>query len=166
MLHHPHVHMIVSGGGMSPDGKSWVSCREDFFLHVRVLSSLFRRLFLEALEKAYEAGKLRFTGKSGTFAHPKTFDRFIKKHRSINWVVYAKAPFGGPETTLNYLARYTHLTAFSDQRLIGMKDGKVSFRYKDYKKEGEKRVGMQIPCCVYSEISEEGYIPEIAQISW
>ncbi len=140
LLHHPHVHMIVPGGGISPDGKSWVTCREDFFLHVNVLKSLFRRLFLEALKRAYEAGKLRFTGKSGKFAGPKAFDRFIKTHRGMKWHVYAKAPFGGPETTLNYLARYTHRTAFSDQRLIAMKDGKVSFRYKDYKKEGEKRV--------------------------
>lgn len=140
LLHHPHVHMIVPGGGISPDGKSWVGCREDFFLHVKVLSSLFRRYFLEALKRAYEAGKLRFTGKSEKFAHPKAFDRFIKKHRSMDWVVYAKAPFGGPDTTLNYLARYTHRTAFSDYRLIGASKGTVSFQYKDYKNDGEKRV--------------------------
>ena len=140
LLHHPHVHMIVPGGGISPDGKSWVACREDFFLHVKVLASLFRRLFLQALKRACEAGKLRFTGKSGALANPKTFDSFIKKHRSMDWVVYAKAPFGGPKTTLNYLARYTHRTAFSDHRLISMSDGKVSFQYKDYKNDGETRV--------------------------
>ena len=140
LLHHPHVHMIVPGGGISSDSRRWVNCREDFFLHVNVLKSLFRRLFLQALKNAYAAGKLRFTGKSGKFAHPKAFDRFLKKHRSMGWVVYAKAPFGGPETTLNYLARYTHRTAFSNHRLIGMSNGNVSFHYKDYKKEGEKRV--------------------------
>jgi len=140
LLHHPHVHMVVPGGGISPDGRRWINCREDFFLHVNVLKSLFRRLFLEALKKAYEADRLRFTGKSGKLASPKAFERFLKKHRSMDWVVYAKAPFGGPETTLNYLARYTHRTAFSDYRLIGMKDDHVSFHYKDYKKEGEKRV--------------------------
>jgi len=138
--HHPHVHMIVPGGGISPDGKRWVTCREDFFLHVNVLKSLFRRLFLEALKRAYEAGKLRFTGKSGAFAQPKAFAKFLKKHRGMKWHIYAKAPFGGPETTLNYLARYTHRSAISDHRLITMSKGKVSFRYKDYKKEGEKRV--------------------------
>ncbi len=140
LLHHPHIHMIVPGGGISSDSKRWVSCREDFFLHVNVLKSLFRRLFLESLKKAYETGKLRFTGKSEKLADPKKFDRFIKKHRGMKWHVYAKAPFGGPETMLNYLSRYTHRSAISDHRLIGMKDGKVSFRYKDYKKEGEKRV--------------------------
>lgn len=140
LLHHPHVHMIVPGGGLSPDGRRWVNCREDFFLHVNVLKTLFRRLFLEALKKAYEADRLRFTGKSGKFAHRKAFDKFLRKHRSMVWVVYAKAPFGGPETTLNYLARYTHRTAFSDYRLTGMSNGKVSFRYKDYKNDGEMRV--------------------------
>ena len=140
LLHHPHVHMIVPGGGISLDGTNFVNCRKDFFLPVRVLSSLFRRLFLEALKKAYAAGKLRFAGKSGKFSEPKAFDRFIKKHRSMDWVVYAKPPFGKPETTLNYLSRYTHRTAFSDQRLIAINKDKVSFAYKDYKKEGEKRV--------------------------
>jgi hypothetical protein len=140
LLHHPHIHMIVPGGGISVDGERWVDCRDGFFLPVRVLSRLFRRLFLEALDKAYAEKQLRWTGKLEKLAHGPTFRKWLQTHRRMEWVVYAKPPFGGPEKTLDYLARYTHRTAISDHRLIGMKEGKVSFRYKDYANHGEQRV--------------------------
>jgi len=140
LLHHPHVHVIAPGGGISPDGKHWVNCRKNFFLPVLVLSRLFRRLLLEGLDKAYKADKLRFSGKLASLSGRKAFEAFLKRHRRMKWVVFAKPPFGGAKTTLDYLARYTHRSAISDSRLIGMSEGKVSFRYKDYKKEGESRV--------------------------
>lgn len=140
LLHHPHIHMIVPGGGISLDGERWVQCRKDYLLPVEVLSALFRRLFLEALEKAYAEKKLRLTGKLEELAHGPTFQKWLKTHRRMKWVVYAKPPSGGPEKTLDYLARYTHRTAISDHRLIGMKEGKVSFRYKDYANNDEQRV--------------------------
>ncbi len=140
LLHHPHIHMIVPGGGISLDGERWIGCRKGFFLPVRVLSRLFRRLFLEALEKAHVEKQLRWTGRLEKLAHWPAFRKWLRTHRRMEWVVYAKPPFGGPEKTLDYLARYTHRTAVSDHRLIGMKDGKVSFRYKDYARRGEQRV--------------------------
>jgi len=140
LLHHPHIHMIVPGGGISLDGERWVHCRKDYLLPVEVLSALFRRLFLEALEKAYAEKKLRLTGKLEKLTHGPTFRKWLKTHRRKRWVVNITAPSGGPETTLDYLARYTHKTAISDHRLIGMKEGKVTFRYKDYANNGELRV--------------------------
>jgi hypothetical protein len=118
MPHHPHVHCIVPGGGLSPDGKEWISCRPRFFLHVRVLSALFQRLFLEKLAAAHKAGRLRFFGEHAGLAEPRAFAAYLAPLRKIKWVVYAKPPFAGPEAVLAYLSRYTHRVAISNSRLI------------------------------------------------
>jgi hypothetical protein len=141
MSHHPHVHMIVPGGGLSPDGKSWVPSRANFFLHVRVLSRLFRRLFLEKLLAAHQAGRLKFFGQHHALANSATFETFLRPLRKSEWVVYAKAPFGGPEAVLAYLARYTHRVAISNRRLIKLENGVVTFTCKDYRKDGPDRYG-------------------------
>ena len=120
--HHPHVHCIVPGGGISPDGKEWVSCRPGFFLPVRVLSRLYRRLFLEKLAAAHEAGRLRFFNDLAPLAEPAAFATHLAPLRKIDWVVYAKAPFAGPEAVLAYLSRYTHRVAISNSRLIALDD--------------------------------------------
>ena len=130
LTHHPHAHMIVPGGGISPDGQRWVACRPGFFLPVRVLSRLFRRLFLEKLAAAHAAGRLRFFG-----AHANLAD-WLTPLRKINWFVYAKPPFGGPRAVLAYLARYTHRVAISNSRLIAADASGVVFRYKDYRADG------------------------------
>jgi hypothetical protein len=133
LTHHPHVHGIVPGGGLSPDGKRWVSCKPGFFLSVRVLSRLFRRRFLEALEDEYRTGKLQFIGDSAGLADPKAFARWLAPLRKIEWVVYAKRPFAGPEAVLAYLSRYTHRVAISNSRLVAMDEHGVTFRWKDYR---------------------------------
>jgi hypothetical protein len=133
LTHHPHVHGIVPGGGLSPDGKRWVSCKPGFFLSVRVLSRLFRRRFIEALEDAHRAGKLQFFGDSAGLADPKSFARWLAPLRKIEWVVYAKRPFAGPEAVLAYLSRYTHRVAIANSRLMGMDERGVTFRWKDYR---------------------------------
>src|SRR6476646_2677841 len=133
LQHHPHVHCVVPGGGPSFDGTRWVACRTGFFLPVRVLSRLFRRLFLRELENAFGAGRLRFFGKLGNLAKPQAFARRLGDLRRINWVVYAKPPFGGPEQVLAYLGRYTHRVAIANSRLLSLADGKVSFTWKDYR---------------------------------
>jgi hypothetical protein len=133
LTHHPHVHGIVPGGGLSPDGKRWVSCKPGFFLSVRVLSRLFRRRFLEALEQAHRAGKLQFFGDSAALADPKAFARWLTPLRKIKWVVYAKRPFAGPEAVLAYLSRYTHRVAIANSRLLAMDERGVTFRWKDYR---------------------------------
>jgi hypothetical protein len=133
MTHHPHVHCIVPGGGLSPDGQSWISCRPKFFLPVRVLSRLFRRLFLDKLEQAHAVGKLAFFNDLATLAERNTFTRHLAPTRRVEWVVYAKRPFGGPEAVLAYLARYTHRVAISNSRLIAVDDNAVTFRWKDYR---------------------------------
>src|SRR4029450_13787158 len=114
MTHHPHVHMIVPGGGISPDGQHWVSCRPGFFLPVRVLSRLFRRLCLEQLENAFAAGKLRFFSNLASLAEPQAFARRLGELRRLDWVVYGKPPFGSPEQVLAYLGRYTHRVAIAN----------------------------------------------------
>ena len=129
---HPHLHCVVPGGGLSPDGE-WIACRPGFFLPVRVLSRLFRRLFLEALEKAYADGDLRFFGELESLRDPHAFARYLAPVRRIDWVVYAKPPFGGPQHVLEYLGRYTHRVAISNQRLLLLLEGQVSFRWKDYR---------------------------------
>jgi hypothetical protein len=129
---HPHLHCVVPGGGLSPDGE-WIACRPGFFLSVRVLSRLFRRLFLEALEKACAEGQLRHFGELESLRDPQAFARYLAPVREIDWVVYAKPPFGGPQHVLAYLGRYTHRVAISNQRLLGLEDGQVSFRWKDYR---------------------------------
>ena len=138
--YHPHIHCIVPGGGVSPDGTRWISCRPGFFLPVRVLSRLFRRLFLETLRTAFAAGILKFFGDLAHLAKRDTFARMLIEARSREWVVYAKPPFGGPKQVLAYLGRYTHRVAIANSRLIGMDDDRVAFRWKDYRHGGRTKV--------------------------
>ncbi len=146
MPHHPHLHIIVPGGGISLDGERWVSCRPRFFLPVRVLSSLFCRLFLEKLVAAHDAGHLRFFGDHAHLADGQAFARFLDPLRDIDWVVYAKPPFGGPEAVLAYLSRYTHRVAISNSRLIALDDKEVTFKWKDYRaKDGDLHKTMALP---------------------
>jgi hypothetical protein len=139
LTHHPHVHMIVPGGGFSLDGKRWVACRPSFFLPVRVLSRLFRRLFLEQLEAAHTAGKLQFFGEHAILSERKAFAAYLTPLRNSEWVVYSKRPFEGPKEVLRYLARYTHRVAISNRRLIACDDKGVTFKWKDYRLEGPER---------------------------
>ena len=139
MTHHPHVHMIVPGGGVSLDGKSWISCRPGFFLPVRVLSRLFRRLFLEKLIAAHNAGHLKFFRDHAALADPQAFAANLAPLRRTEWVVYAKRPFGGPQAVLAYLSRYTHRVAIANSRLIAFDPTGVSFRWKDYRADGRDR---------------------------
>jgi predicted Zn-ribbon and HTH transcriptional regulator len=139
LTHHPHVHCIVPGGGISLDGERWISCRPGFFLPVRVLSRLFRRLFLEKLVAAHEAGRLSFFGNLRHLADSQAFDAYHSPLRKIEWVVYAKRPFAGPEAVLAYLSRYTHRVAISNSRLISLDDKKVTFKWKDYRTKGRDR---------------------------
>jgi hypothetical protein len=138
--HHPHVHCVVPGGGLSPDGTRWIPCRPGFFLPVRVLSHLFRRLFLDALQAAFAAGDLRFFGELAHLTAPTTFAQQLAALRRIDWVVYAKRPFGGPEQVLAYLGRYTHRVAISNSRLVKLDDGQVSFRWRDYRHHHKVKV--------------------------
>ena len=140
LQHHPHVHCVVPGGGPSFDGTRWVACRTGFFLPVRVLSRLFRRLFLRELENAFGAGRLRFFGKLGNLAKPQAFARRLGDLRRLNWVVYAKPPFGGPEQVLAYLGRYTHRVAIANSRLLSLANSKVRFTWKDYRAGGKTKV--------------------------
>ena len=133
MTHHPHVHGIVPGGGLSLNGERWVACRPGFFLPVRVLSRLFRRLFLEKLGDAHRTGKLQFFGEHAWLADPKDFADWLKPLRQCEWVVYAKRPFAGPAAVLAYLSRYTHRVAIANSRLIAMDEQGVTFKWKDYR---------------------------------
>ena len=139
LTHHPHVHGIVPGGGLSPDGKGWVACRPGFFLPVRVLSRLFRRRFLEELLRLHQAGKLQFFGEHAALADTKAFKDWLVPLRKCEWVVYAKRPFAGPEAVLAYLSRYTHRVAISNSRLIALDERGVTFRWKDYRAKGQTR---------------------------
>ena len=139
LSHHPHVHGIVPGGGLSMDGKHWVSCKPGFFLSVRVLSRLFRRLFLEKLQQAYQAGKLEFGGNQQKLMDKACFFDWLKALKKIDWVVYAKRPFAGPESVLAYLSRYTHRVAISNSRLLRFDGQGVTFRWKDYRNEKHLR---------------------------
>jgi predicted Zn-ribbon and HTH transcriptional regulator len=139
LTHHPHVHMIVPGGGISLDGERWVSCRPGFFLSVRVLSRLFRRLFLKALSAAHAAGRLSFFGDNIHLANAHSFAALLAPLCKAEWVVYAKRPFGGPEAVLAYLSRYTHRVAIANSRLIAFDQGGVTFKWKDYRIEGRNR---------------------------
>jgi len=129
---HPHVHCVVPGGGLSPDGTRWVACRPGFFLPVRPLSRLFRGKFLALLADEFAGGRLEMAGVPGSPAEPRRFADWLDELRATEWVVYAKRPFGGPERVLKYLARYTHRVAISNHRLVGRDDRTVSFRWKDY----------------------------------
>jgi hypothetical protein len=139
MTHHPHVHMIVPGGGIALDGKRWVACRPGFFLPVRVLSRLFRRLFLKMLTATYKAGRLNFFGHHAPLADARAFTAYLAPLRKAEWVVYAKRPFGGPAAVLAYLSRYTHRVAISNSRLIALDQAGVTFKWKDYRDEGRAR---------------------------
>ena len=145
LTHHPHVHMIVPGGGLSPDRTQWVSCKPGFFLHVRVLSRLFRRLFLEGLIALHRAGELAFFGDLTGLAGADAFARWLAPFHKTEWVVYAKPPFGGPEAVLTYLSRYTHRVAISNNRLISADAETVAFRWKDYRiKSGGRQKVMRL----------------------
>ena len=138
--HHPHVHCVVPGGGPSLDGTRWIACRPGFFLPVRVLSRLFRRLFLDELHAAFAAGKLGFFGSLTELAYPAAFARQLCELRRVEWLVYAKPPFGGPVQVLAYLGRYTHCVAIANSRLLGVTDTAVAFRWKDYRHHGKPKV--------------------------
>jgi len=145
MTHHPHVHVIVPGGGLSPDGTRWKNCRQGFFLPVKVLSRLFRRLFIEGLIRLHKAGKLKFFRHMAKLADPDTFVAHLSPLRKTDWVVYAKQPFGGPEAVLTYLSRYTHRVAISNHRLISADADTVAFRWKDYRiKRGDRMKVMRL----------------------
>jgi hypothetical protein len=139
LTHHPHVHGIVPGGGLASDGKHWIACRRGFFLPVRVLSRLFRRRFLEALQQAHRDGLLQFFGEHTTLADADLFARWLAPLHQCEWVVYAKRPFAGPEAVLAYLSRYTHRVAISNSRLISLDERGVTFRWKDYRAKGRTR---------------------------
>ena len=139
LLHHPHLHCVVPGGGISPDGKHWVACRPGFFLPVRVLSRLFRRLFLEHLQTAFDTGKLQFFSSLEPLRDPKALAAYLSPLRQTEWVVYAKPPFGGPQQVLNYLGRYTHRVAISNNRLLDIDYGRISFHWKDYRDHDQQK---------------------------
>jgi hypothetical protein len=139
LTHHPHVHGIVPGGGLSPDGERWIGCRPGFFLSVRVLSRLFRRRFLEELDLAHRAGQLQFFGEYAALSDARTFGRWLAPLRDCEWVVYAKRPFAGPSAVLAYLSRYTHRVAISNSRLLAIDEHSVTFRWTDYRAKGKTR---------------------------
>jgi hypothetical protein len=145
MTHHPHVHVVVPGGGLSSDGQRWVACRKGFLVSVKVLSRLFRRLFLEGLAKLHKEGKLACFGSLSKLADPGAFATYLAPLHKINWVVYAKQPFGGPEAVLAYLSRYTHRIAISNHRLVSADADTVAFRWKDYRiKKGDRMKVMRL----------------------
>jgi Putative transposase/Transposase zinc-binding domain len=139
LLHHPHLHCVVTGGGLSADGSQWISCRAGFFLPVGVLSRLFRRLFLEYLLKAFDASKLEFFSSLQSLRDRSSFLDYLAPLREVEWVVYAKRPFAGPEQVLDYVGRYTHRVAISNNRLLDIPEGKVTFRYKDYRHDAQQK---------------------------
>ncbi|OGA34851.1 MAG: transposase [Betaproteobacteria bacterium RIFCSPLOWO2_12_FULL_62_13b] len=139
LTHHPHVHGIVPGGGLSPDSERWVGCKPGFFLSVRVLSRLFRRRFLEELERAHRAGQLQFFGEYAHLTDARSFSDWLAPLRACEWVVYAKRPFAGPAAVLAYLSRYTHRVAISNRRLLASDERGVTFRWKDYRAKGRTR---------------------------
>ena len=139
LTHHPHVHCIVPGGGLAPDGAHWLSCRPGFFLPVRVLSRLFRRLVLDQLAAAHDAGRLQFFGDHLHLGDATAFSQYLRPLRKAEWVVYAKRPFAGPQAVLAYLARYTHRVAIANRRLIAADENGVTFTWKDYRAKGRDR---------------------------
>jgi Putative transposase/Transposase zinc-binding domain len=143
LLHHPHVHFLVPGGGIAPDGKSWINCRPGFFLPVRVLSRMFRGLFLNHLWNAFAAGDLNFYSAHRHLHEPAAFRRYLAPVHEAEWVVYAKRPFAGPAQVLDYVGRYTHRVAISNNRLLSMDNGKVRFRWKDYR-DGSRQKTMTL----------------------
>jgi hypothetical protein len=142
--HHPHLHCIVPGGGIAPDQTRWIACPPGFFLPVRVLSRRFRDLFAHQLRVAFADGELRFPGALAALADPAVFAARLDELAGIDWVVYAKPPFAGPEQVLGYLGRYTHRVAIANSRLVSLDDGQVSFTWKDYRQDGKTKV-MTLP---------------------
>ena len=142
LLHHPHLHCVVPGGGLSADGSQWISCRTGFFLPVGVLSRLFRRLFLEYLVKAFDAGKLQFFSSLEPLRDRSSFLNYLAPLREAEWVVYAKRPFAGPEQVLDYVGRYTHRVAISNNRLLDIAEDRVTFRYKDYRHDAQQKTSL------------------------
>jgi len=140
LLHHPHLHCVVPGGGISPDGSRWISCRSRFFLPVRVLSRLFRRLFLTYLQEAFDAGKLRFCSALEGLREPRVFRRHLDAVRHAKWVVYAKAPFTGPQQVVDYLGRYTHRVAIANHRIMDIENGQVTFNWRDYRDHNQPKI--------------------------
>jgi hypothetical protein len=146
LLHHPHLHCVVPGGGLSSDHERWIPCRPRFFLDVRVLSRLFRDLFLQALDQAFQNGQLQFFGDLESLLDPARFNAYLAPLREAEWVVYAKPPLGGPQQAIEYLGRYTHRVAISNQRLLSDQDGQVSFQWKDYRhKNNQNSKVMTVP---------------------
>ena len=139
LLHHPHLHCVVAGGGISPDGTRWVSCRPGFFLPVRVLSRLFRRLFLTYLQEAFDASQLHFFSSLEALHDPEAFARYLDPVRKQEWVVYAKPPFAGPQQVVDYVGRYTHRVAISNHRLVEIEDGQVKFHWRDYRDNNQQK---------------------------
>jgi hypothetical protein len=139
LTHHPHVHAVVPGGGLAPDGKTWVACRPGFFLPVRVLSRLMRRRFLEEIALLHQAGRLKFFGEHAALTDARAFKDWLTPLRQCEWVVYAKRPFAGPQAVLAYLSRYTHRVAISNSRLLSMDERGVTFKWKDYRAKGQTR---------------------------
>ena len=130
---HPHLHCVVPGGGIAPDGDRWIPCRPGFFLPVRVLSRRFRTLFLDQLERAFRHGRLRLSGALAPLADPAAFHSYLRPLRGSEWVVYSKPPFDGPARVLDYVGRYTHRVALSNDRILAVEDGRVRFRWRDYR---------------------------------
>jgi Putative transposase/Transposase zinc-binding domain len=142
LTHHPHVHCVVPGGGISPDGQRWISCRPGYFLCVKVLSRLFRRLICERLATAHAKGALQFFGANTALKDGDAFRKFLKPIRRVDWFVYAKRPFAGPDQVLSYLARYTHRVAIANSRLVSFDGERVRFKWKDYRRDGQARYGV------------------------
>jgi hypothetical protein len=140
LMFHPHLHCVVPGGGLTADGQRWVRCRARFFLSVRVLSRLFRRLFLESMEKAFNSGKLQFFAALEFLRDPHAFAERIAQAKETDWVVYTKRPFAGPQQVLDYVGRYTHRVAISNNRLIDIDNGRVKFHWKDYRDNSQIKV--------------------------
>lgn len=148
LTHHPHLHCVIPGGGLAPDRRSWVRCRPNFFLPVRVLSCRFRTLYLQHLQRAHRKGKLQFFGELRPLSEDANFTRYLRVLRKKKWVVYAKPPFGGPGRVLDYLGRYTHRVAISNNRLKALQDGQVTFTYKDYKEKNQIKM-MTLPAAEF-----------------
>jgi Putative transposase/Transposase zinc-binding domain len=139
LLHHPHLHCVVPGGGISPDGARWISCRPRFFLPIRVLSCLFRRLFLRYLQEAFDARQLSFFSSLEALRDPQVFHRHLDPVRNMKWVVYAKAPFAGPQQVMDYIGRYTHRVAISNHRIVDIENGQVKFNWRDYRDNHQQK---------------------------
>jgi len=155
---HPHLHCVVPAGGLSPDHDRWIAGSRKFLLPVKVLSALFRRLFLEALAQAHAAGELQFFGDLLPLHDPTAFARFLTPLKYKKWVVYAKAPFGGPQHVLEYLGRYTHRVAISNRRLLALQNGQVSFQWKDYRDANRLKV-MTVPAEEFIRLFLQHVVP-------